>query len=235
MGYLRPNQVAEIENEKQVLERTLISRDVQDRANLQSHIRRIDKELSEKAPPDVSGEDRDRMVRECKEIEDRLVPHMPSGEAMRRNPPGTVGRHMRFEKLAKSRKYFEEGDLARWKDNQLTLNKGDEDPDIANFERLRPIHDHASMLGAQIPGTQYFGTNPSQAYLDGYDKTFGSNEDQGLGLGETDEVLDLSDADTVSDDGEVVGGVIKNPIRRGRKKSTRKKVARKKSVRKKGR
>jgi hypothetical protein len=175
MGYLRPHQVDEFQNEKRVIERTLTSRnDVQDRGNLEQHMNRIDRQLAEQAPPESTGEDRDRMIRECGEIEERLVPEMPSDEAMRKNPPGTVGKHMRFEKLAKNRDRYDEGELARWKDNQLTLNRGSDDPDVANFERMRPLSSNASMLGAQIPGTQYHGTNPSQAYLEGHDLTFGT-------------------------------------------------------------
>jgi hypothetical protein len=99
---------------------------------------------------------------------------MPSDEEMRRNPPGTVGRHMRFDKAAKMRDRFPEGELRRWKNHQLSLNRGDADPDVANFERMRPLHNHqASMLGAQIPGKVFVGTNPSPAYMDGYDRTFG--------------------------------------------------------------
>jgi hypothetical protein len=101
---------------------------------------------------------------------------MPSDEQMRRNTPGTVGQHLRFDKAAKSRDHFDDGDLAHWKDNQLALHKGSDDPDVANFERMRPLHNQGSMLGAQIPGAQYYGTNPSQAYLDGFDETFGDPE-----------------------------------------------------------
>jgi len=173
MGYLRQHQVEELENEKRVIENTLVSRDVQDRGNLNQHLKRIDHQVATQAPPDLTPEDRDRVVRECNEIEGRLVPNMPSDEEMRRNPPGVVGRHMRYEKIAKCKDYFPEGDLARWKDNQLALNKGSEDPDVANFERMRPIHNMGSMQGAQIPGTQYFGTNPSEAYKEGHDQTFG--------------------------------------------------------------
>jgi len=178
MGYLRPAQVDEIENEKSVLERTLQSRDVQDRGNINAHIRRIDKELAEKAPPDLTPEERDQKAKECQMIEERLLPSMPSDEEMRRNPAGATGKHMRWEKLAKAKDRFPEGEIFRWKDNQLALHKGDNDPDVANFERLRPLHNHASMLGAQISGQQYFGTNPSQAFLDGYDRTFGNGNGQ---------------------------------------------------------
>ncbi len=173
--YLRQHQVDEIENERRVIERTLQEKSrIEDRGNLEATIERIDVQLAEQAAPETTGEERDRMVRECGEIEGRLIPGMPSDEEMRRNPPGVVGRHKRHEKRSKSREFFEEGDISRWKNNMLCLHRGDDDPDIANFERMRPLHNHGSMLGAQIPGTQYHGTNPSQAYLDGHDRTFGN-------------------------------------------------------------
>jgi hypothetical protein len=175
-GYLRHHQIEEIENEKHVIENTLTNqRDIQDRGNLQAHIQRIDTQIEKQAPPDLTGEQRDQLTRECQEIEGRLQPMMPSDEEMRRNPAGVVGRHMRYEKASKSKDHFSEGDIFRWKNNQLALNKGDDDPDVANFERMRPMHNMGSMLGAQIPGTQYHGTNPSQAYKDGHDRTFGAS------------------------------------------------------------
>jgi len=175
MGYLRQNQIDELDNEKRTIERTLQGREVQDRGNLNATLGRIDRQIAEQAPPDLTGEDRDRLTRENSEIEARLVPLMPSDEAMRRNPPGTVGKHMRHDRASKSRKYFKEGDISRWKDNRLALHKGDDDPDVANFEIMRPLHDTGSMEGAQIPGQQFFGTSPSQAYLEGHDRTFGTN------------------------------------------------------------
>jgi len=198
MGYLRQHQINEIENEKRVIENTLTqqSRAVQDRANLQSHLRRIDTQIETQAPPEVSGADRDRMVKENAAIEARLVPGMPSDEEMRRNPPGVVGRHMRHEKRTKCTDYFDEGDLARWKDNQLTLHRGDDDPDIANFERMRPLHNMGGMQGAQIPGQQYFGTMPTQAYLDGYDETFGRSTDDPENSDPEDTVIELPPRET---------------------------------------
>jgi hypothetical protein len=208
-GYLRPHQIDEITNEKRVIEHTLTNqRDVQDRSNLQAHLRRIDQQIADQAPPDLTGEERDKKVRECREIEERLVPLMPSDEQMRRNTPGTVGQHNRFDAASKSTAYFEEGDIFRWKDNQLALHKGDNDPDIANFERMRPLHNNASMLGAQIEGTQYHGTNPSPAYKAGWDRTFNGG------------------AEPAVDD-------LPPEERRERKPATRKKATRKKATRRK--
>lgn len=180
MGYLRHGQIEEIENERRVIENTLQSREVQERGNLLNHLKRIDRQLEQQAPPDLTPEERDQKVRECQHIEERLVPMMPSDEEMRKNPPGVVGRHMRFEKAAKERsEQFPEGMLARWKDNQLAINKGSDDPDVANFERMRPrVNPVTSLLGAQIPGQLYVGTNPSPAYLEGYDRTFGTPEER---------------------------------------------------------
>lgn len=178
MGYLRHAEIEEIQNEKRVLENTLQSREVQERGNIVNHLKRIDRQIESQSPPDLTGEQKDQLVKECKEIEARLVPLMPTDEEMRKNPPGVVGRHMRYEKAAKSRAYFKEGDLFRWKDNQLALNKGSDDPDVANFERMRPRTHMTSMLDAQIPGQMFFGTNPSEAYKQGYDRTFGHAEEE---------------------------------------------------------
>lgn len=190
MGYLRPHQVEEIENEKRTLQRTLETKAVQDRGNAEAHIRRIDRELEQKAPPELTPEQRDQAVKECRMIEERLVPMMPSDEEMRRNPAGVTGRHMRYERVAKARDRFPEGEIFRWKNNQLALNRGDDDPDIANFERLRPLHNHGSMLGAQIPGKTFVGTNPSPQYLEGYDRTFGTNGEEVTSIGDNVDTFD---------------------------------------------
>jgi hypothetical protein len=212
MGYLRQNQIDQIENEKSVILRTLQGREVQDRGNLNSHVSRIDKQLLEQAPPDLNGEQRDQAVRENAEIEARLVPLMPSDEEMRRNPPGVIGRHKKFDKASKSKKHFKEGDIFRWKDNRLALNKGDDDPDLANFEIMRPMHNNGSMLGAQIPGVQYHGTNPSEAFKEGWTRTFDTS-----GKEVTSVVATTAKAETVLDPPE------KRRVRRPAKPATNKK------------
>lgn len=169
-NYLRHNQIEEMKNERSVIERTLRDREVQERGALENQIRRMDHQIESQSPPEVSGAERDRMARECAEIEAALVPLMPSDEAMRKNPPLTVGRHMKFDKAAKDKSRFPEGMLRRWKNNRLALNRGSDDPDVANFEQHRPLSRNESMLGAQIPGRQYYGANPSQQYMDNYDR-----------------------------------------------------------------
>jgi hypothetical protein len=178
MGYLRHNQIEELENEKNVILRTLQGREVQDRGALNLTVGKIDRQLEEQAPPELTGEDRDRLTRENSEIEARLIPLMPSDTEMRRNPPGVIGRHKRFDKASKDRTHFPEGDIFRWKDNRLALHKGDDDPDVANFELMRPLDNMGPMAGAQIPGQQFFGTSPSPAYLEGYDRTFGKDAEE---------------------------------------------------------
>jgi hypothetical protein len=212
MGYLRQNQIDQIENEKSVILRTLQRREVQDRGNLNSHVSRIDKQLLKQAPPDLNGEQRDQAVRENSEIEARLVPLMPSDEEMRRNGPGVVGRLNKFDKASKSKKYFKKGDIFQWKDNRLALHKGDNDPDVANFEILRPLHNMGSMLGAQIPGTQYHGTNPTEAFKEGWVRTFGPDGKEVTSIGAS-----AAQAETVVDPPE------KRRVRKPAKATTRKK------------
>ncbi len=214
MRYLRPSQVSDIENEKQVILRTLEGRDVQDRGNLTAHIGRIDRQLELQAPPDLTGEQRDQAVRENREIEARLIPLMPSDAEMRRNPPGVVGRHKKYDKASKSKKYFKEGDIFRWKDNRLALHKGDDDPDVANFELMRPLDNMGSMEGAQIPGQRYHGTNPSEAFKAGFDRTFGTNG---------------KEVTSVEASTEAAETIVDLPAKVTRKKVTRKKSAAKKN------
>jgi len=208
-GYLRQHQIEEIQNERDVIERTLKHSVVQDRGNLEAHMRRIDHEISTHSPPDLTPEERDQKARECREIEERLVPLMPSDTQMRRNPPGVVGQHKRFDKASKKTDFFPEGDIFRWKNNQLALNKGDDDPDVANFERLRPLDNHGSMLGAQIPGKMFFGTNPSPAYLEGHDRTFGTNGEE------------VTSVETSAVVAEVIEESPKQPRRAARRKKSR--------------
>lgn len=174
-GYLRPNQIEELENERRVLKNTLKSREVQERGNLESQVRRLEHQIEAQSPPDTTPAERDALAREAREIEAHLLDGIPSAEEMRKNPPGTVGRHIRWEKKAKARsERWADGPLRRWKEIQLTLNKGDFDPDVANFERLRPVRNPlTSMEGAQIPGQTYVGLYPSEGYIRGWERVFG--------------------------------------------------------------
>ena len=59
MGYLRPNQVQDMVDEKSVLDRTLASRNITDRGALENQIKRLDGQIEKQSPPDLSPEQRD--------------------------------------------------------------------------------------------------------------------------------------------------------------------------------
>jgi hypothetical protein len=178
-SYLRPNQIEEMKSERDVLKRTLQFRDIQERSTVERQLQKLEDEIDVKSPPKVSGEEMDRLVKEEESLRQEMVDFgMPSHEEMRKNPPGAVGKHMRWDKFVKEKDKdrFPEGRLRRWKEVRLILNRGSDDPDIANFETYRPAQSTLSMDNAQISGQQFYGINPSQAYKENYDQTFGENE-----------------------------------------------------------
>ena len=65
-----------------------------------------------------------------------------------------------------------------WKNLRLTVNRGSDDPDIANVERIRPIASSLNMHNAQIPGQAY--NMPSPEYVENYDKVDWTKDNQAL-------------------------------------------------------
>lgn len=170
--YLRPRQMEELERERNSLD-TQIRSPIQhgaDRNNMARRKRQIDRMLDEQSPPDLSATERDAYAKEARQLEKQFTEGMLSGEEMRRNPPGAVDRNLAWHK----RNRFK---VARWKNLMRALHRGDDSPNIANIERFRPLrtaHD-LSMEGAQIQGAIYSGTHPSEAYKDGWERTFGED------------------------------------------------------------
>lgn len=171
--YLRPAQVEELQQESNALGeglRTKLPTGL-DKRDMARRKRQIDKMLADQQPPDLNPTERDAFAREARRLESEFTVGMLSAEEMRKNPPGAVDRnlawHMRHRRT-----------VARWKNIQRALHKGDPSPDLANIERFRPhrMPTDPSMAGAQIPGRLFVGTNPSPEYRENYDRIFG-NED----------------------------------------------------------
>lgn len=112
--------------------------------------RALEDQLAEGAPPTVSGETKDALNKRRLELEDAMRVGMPTQEEMRRNPPGAVDKHRKWEAANKARK------LER--DNILhALDPDDDSKDKTNIDMIRPsglIPGGAStfMADAQIPG-----------------------------------------------------------------------------------
>ncbi len=162
---LRPNQV----NEYKAEERDLIEKLKQpetDKGAANGQLMRLRRSLENQTPKEVLGKAKDAMLKENKELLSSILDGMPSQEEMRKNPPGAVGKHRMWDKRTKE-------DVIRWKNNELRLNAGSEDPDICNLERHRPKKSSLSMDNAQIPGTDYYFPNgpvPLQNVMSDEDK-----------------------------------------------------------------
>jgi hypothetical protein len=171
--YLRPRQVEAMEDEARGLEETLADprARLENRGEVQKLLGRVKRDLETQRPPETTPEQRDKLAREEKSLREEMCGVMPSQEEMRKSPPGAVGKEMRFQKDMKEK-------MLRWKNIQLLLNPGSDDPDVANFERFRPRTSTLNMDNAQIPGQMFFNTNPSQAYLANFDKVFGTDEER---------------------------------------------------------
>ncbi|MEQ1844130.1 MAG: hypothetical protein ABL983_00965 [Nitrospira sp.] len=129
-----------------------------DIAEARNRVRRLKGQLKDYSPPELTGGQRDKLVKRIKELEDKILPGMPTQEEMRKNPAGMVGRHMRFEKANKKA-------ILEWKNAQIMLDPTSNDPDLANFERLRPSGEVDRFRGdAQINGLMSYGNIPQELW-----------------------------------------------------------------------
>jgi len=141
---LRPTQITEAESERKSLEYKLSQPGV-DKGAINGQLRRLNVQLEKQSPKMPTGEAKDAMVEETSDLLEKILVGMPSQEEMRKNPPGAVDKHMQWEKRNKK-------DIIRWKNNQLRLNEGDDNTEIANLEKFRPSRSTLNMDNAQIPG-----------------------------------------------------------------------------------
>jgi hypothetical protein len=129
-----------------------------DVAEARSRAKRLKKQLHDYSPNETTGGLKDKLAARAKVLEDRITAGMPSQEEMRKNPAGMVGRHMRWEKANKK-------DILEWKNIQIMLEPDSSDPDIANFERLRPSGEMDRLrTDAQIGGHMTYGNIPESVW-----------------------------------------------------------------------
>lgn len=99
---LSESQISHLEEERKDLQRVIEESGDRDRAKgvdlqaVQARIRHIDKELLERSVPEASGAMKDKLVREERDIEDKLVVGMPSRYEMDHpnKRPGAVRKHL---------------------------------------------------------------------------------------------------------------------------------------------
>ncbi len=166
--FLRKRQIDEYQADIGALEKSLNQPKVQDKGVVRGKLHRMQKALQEQSAPELTPIMKDKAVARGRELEEKIAEGMPSSEEMRKNPPGAVGKHMRWEKKNKA-------GIMEWKNVQVALNRGSDDPDLANVERLRPATSSLNMHGAQIPGKEF--NIPSTQYMDNYDAVFDRNKE----------------------------------------------------------
>ena len=159
--FLRQRQVEELKSDETTLTNYLNSPGIQDKGAVKTQLRRVQQALREQSPPKLEGAQLDKVVAHGKKLEETILEGMPSSEEMRKNPPGAVGKHMRWERKNKTA-------IMEWKNVQVATNQGSDDPDVANVERLRPATSTLNMQNAQIPGKEF--SVPTAQYMDNYDR-----------------------------------------------------------------
>ena len=130
----------------------------QDRGNVQRRLERLKQTLESQSPPEVTGAMRDRLMARATELESKILPGMLSQEEMRKNPAGSVGQHMRHSGGTKKM-------VMEWKNIQQVLEPDSDDPDLSNFERLRPsgVQDRVR-VNAQISGKMSYTKVPAEKW-----------------------------------------------------------------------
>jgi hypothetical protein len=166
---LRSHQRKEMKDELDTLHAKLKNPHIEDKGAVQRQIQRLQHQADTQTPKPFLPSEIDAAVKLEKDLRDKIMVGMPSQEEMRKSPPGAIGKHMAWEK--RNKKNIEE-----WKNTQLRMNHDSTDPDVANFERYRPVASTLNMHNAHIPGQQYFMPPTSPQYAEGYDRIYNNDD-----------------------------------------------------------
>lgn len=127
-------------------------------------IRTLQDDLEENAPPtDLKGETRDALARRHKELRAQIREGMLTHEEMRRNPPGAVDRHRRWEKANKNR-------ILEYKNISRLLEPESDSKDLASIEIFRP-HGRQGQYNPNAQITGHFTNH--QVPDENWERTFG--------------------------------------------------------------
>lgn len=151
---LRPPQIKILEDERKLLNDQLNGpwkHLIQNQGQVRRRLQDVERQLAEGKPQPVTGAERDRLANRERELREKFTQGMLSQEEMRKNPPGAVDHHRRWESTNKN-------DILEWKEIRLRLHADNSDPqtwnrDEANIELFRPEGARGRVrLDAQIPG-----------------------------------------------------------------------------------
>lgn len=161
---LRPDQIREYEDDIRFCEESLKERNIQDKGTVIRRKRLLEEAYNKQVPHKVSGKLKDRLAARSKALLDKILPGMPTKEEMRKNPAGTVDKHMRWERKHKA-------DIVEWKKINRMLASDDSpshmwDTESSNLEKYRP----AGAVGygyrgdAGIPGHMAYQGIPEEQW-----------------------------------------------------------------------
>ena len=153
---LRIDQVEEMEGDREVLQRKLESKYIEDKGVVRDQLRRLERQLETQRPRPYASEEIDAAVKREVLLRSKWTEGMLSQEEMRKCPPGAVDRHRAWERKHKRA-------IAEWQNIQRRLNAGGEDREAASIERFRPTTSTMNMDGAQIPGKNFHLPPPDAA------------------------------------------------------------------------
>src|SRR5574341_1351442 len=108
-------------------------------------IRSIEEDLEENSPPQLAGDTRDALAKRQRELREKIKEGMLTHEEMRRNPPGAVDRHRKWERQNKDR-------ILEYKNICRALEPDSDAKDLASVEVFRPSRPFAYDSRAQISG-----------------------------------------------------------------------------------
>lgn len=172
---LRPAQLTEHVNDINIAKAQLANPNVQDKGAVRKRMAELNKRYEAQAPrPITDGALKDRLKKESDQLLADILPGMLSHEEMRKNPAGSVDKHMRWERANKPK-------IIQWKKNQCVLNADNSDPhtwdrDAANLERFRPQGPQDRLrTDAQIGGHMTYGRVPDENWAQTFGKTHPEN------------------------------------------------------------
>src|SRR5574341_2034475 len=128
-------------------------------------IRAMEEDLEENSPPQLISDTRDALLKRQRELREKIKEVMLTHEEMRRNPPGAVDRHRRWEAQNTDR-------ILEYKNICRALEPDSDAKDLASVEVFRPHGQMAYDSRAQIAGHFAYSAGPQE----NWDRTFGAKK-----------------------------------------------------------
>jgi hypothetical protein len=163
--------MAEHYNDLQVAKSDLENPKIQDKGAVRQRVGNLQRQYESQAPrPITDGATKDSLAKEAETLLGEILPGMLSKEEMRKNPAGSVDKHLRWERANKQK-------IMRWKKIRCVLNADSSDPhtwdrDAANLEQYRPDGPQDRLrTDAQISGHMTYGNITDEKWAQTFGKT----------------------------------------------------------------